>query len=103
MSVRAGGSQFHKQFENRARLLLMSVLAVNDALEFTSLRELLRLTDGNLSAHMSVLERAGYVRARKRFLARKPKTTYESTKKGREAFVEHLNALEELIGQMRHR
>lgn len=88
---------FNKAFESKARLGIMSVLAVNDALSFSSLKELLSLTDGNLATHLRALEEAGYVAVQKQFIGRKPNTTYTATDAGRHAFTDHLNALEAFI------
>ncbi|MFD2570748.1 winged helix-turn-helix domain-containing protein [Spirosoma soli] len=90
-------SQFNKAFESKARLNIMSVLMVNDSMSFNGLKELLGLTDGNLAAHLRALEEAGYVAVQKQFVGRKPNTTYSATDAGRQAFSEHLNALEEFI------
>ncbi len=86
-----------KALESRVRLGAMSVLMVNDSMDFNSLKELLRVTDGNLATHMAVLEREGFVRVQKRFVGKKPKTTYAATRGGRAAFEEHVGALERLI------
>jgi len=75
----------------------MSALVVNDALEFTVLRDLLELTDGNLAAHIAVLERCGYLKVTKEFVGKKPKTSFKTSDRGRKAFEEHLDALEALI------
>jgi DNA-binding MarR family transcriptional regulator len=88
-----------KAFESRVRLAAMSVLMVNEAMDFNSLKELLAVTDGNLATHMAVLEREGYVRVQKRFVGKKPHTTYVATSAGRAAFGEHVDALERLIRQ----
>ena len=86
-----------KALESRVRLAAMSVLMVNDSIDFNSLKDLLRVTDGNLATHMAVLEREGYVRVQKRFVGKKPQTTYAATRGGRAAFEEHVDALERLI------
>jgi len=86
-----------QEFESRVRLGIMSVLMVNDVAEFKTLKELLELTDGNLSSHLNSLEKAGYIQVKKQFIDRKPNTTYSVTKKGRKAFEDHLNVLEALI------
>jgi DNA-binding MarR family transcriptional regulator len=87
----------NKAFENRIRLGIMSILMVNDWVDFNSLREWLLLTDGNLSSHVSSLEEAGYVEVKKEFVSKRPKTSYRATLAGREAFQQHLTALEKLI------
>ncbi len=89
----------NKAFENRTRLGIMSVLMVNDDVEFTRMKELLQTTDGNLASHITALEKAGYVEVNKQFIGKKPNTTYAVTKAGRKAFTQHLDALEKLLKQ----
>lgn len=86
-----------KAFENRVRLQIMSVLAVNDRYDFNSLKELLGVTDGNLASHLKGLEKEEYILVNKSFMGRKPNTNYEATTKGRQAFKQHLDALEQFI------
>ncbi|MHA6280002.1 winged helix-turn-helix domain-containing protein [Salinimicrobium sp. CAU 1759] len=87
----------HKAFESRIRLGIMSALAVNDTLDFSSLKEFLDVTDGNLASHLKALEKEEFVDVTKSFIDRKPNTKYVMTKQGRKAFEEHLAALENLI------
>lgn len=80
----------------RARLGIVSALAVNGSLTFTDLRALLGTTDGNLSAHARRLEDAGYVLCRKTFDGRTPRTEYRLTALGKqelEAYLEHMEAI----------
>lgn len=86
-----------KAFENRLRLQIMSVLVANDRYDFNSLKELLDVTDGNLASHLKGLEKEEYILVNKSFLGRKPNTNYEATAKGKTAFKNHLDALEQLI------
>ena len=79
----------------------MSLLMVNDELEFTRMKELLQVTDGNLASHSRALESAGYIQVEKSFVGRKPNTVYKATTEGQEAFRQHLDALEHLIRQGR--
>jgi DNA-binding MarR family transcriptional regulator len=90
-------SRLNKAFESRARLGIMSILMVNDSLDFTRMKELLDMTDGNLASHLRALEDTGYVLMSKQFVGRKPNTTFAVTADGRRAFAEHLNGLEALI------
>ncbi|MEO6760156.1 MAG: transcriptional regulator [Saprospiraceae bacterium] len=90
-------TQLNPAFDHRNRLGIMSVLAVNDWVEYGTLKELLNLTDGNLASHLKPLEAQEYVTVRKQFVGRKPQTTYMATEKGREAFRIHLDALEALL------
>jgi len=88
---------YDKAFDGKVRLGIMSMLMVNESMDFSSLKELLQLSDGNLASHLRALEEVGYLLVTKQFVGRKPNTSYQVTEKGRKAFQEHLNALEELI------
>lgn len=90
-------SKINKVFENRIRLAIMSLLVLEDWLDFNRLKETLDLTDGNLSSHIAKLEEEGYVVVEKQFVDRKPQTRYQATAAGRTAFKEHLDALEKII------
>ena len=85
------------KLDNRIRLGIMSILMVNDWVDFGTFKEMLGLTDGNLASHMKVLESESYVEMRKLFVGRKPLTSYTTTVLGRKAFNDHLAALEELL------
>jgi len=87
----------NKLFENRVRLGIMSVLTVEDNTDFNSLKEILQVTDGNLSTHLRTLEKHKYIEVQKRFVGRKPQSKYSATEKGRQAFKDHLDALEKII------
>jgi DNA-binding MarR family transcriptional regulator len=99
--VRNPLEQFDKAFENRLRLQIMSVLAVNERYDFNALKELLKATDGNLASHLKALEKEEYITVNKSFIGRKPNTQYAASTKGREAFKKHLEALENLIKQQK--
>ena len=99
--VKVPFEKLDKAFENRLRLQIMSVLMVNDRYDFNSLKELLETTDGNLASHLKGLEKEEYIVVHKAFLGRKPNTTYKATEKGKEAFRQHLDALEKLIKQQK--
>ena len=81
----------------RLRLAIVSALAVNDALTFKELKNLLRATDGNLSVHARKLEDAGYVTGTKTFEGRIPRTTYRLTVSGRRALDRYLDHMEAVI------
>ena len=87
----------NKAFESRIRLGIMSILMVNETVDFATLKEMLDITDGNLASHVSALEKLEYVLVNKQFIGKKPNTTYAATAQGKTAFMEHLNALESLI------
>lgn len=81
----------------RARLAIVSALAVNPRLSFNELKELLDTTDGNLSVHARKLEEAGYIICAKSFEDRKPRTEYRLAATGRRALERYLEHMESLI------
>ena len=92
--------KLHKAFESRVRLGIMSVLMVNDKVDFNSLKDLLQVTDGNLASHAAALEKEGFIHIKKEFVGKKTSTTYSATKIGVKAFEDHLYALEKLIKKL---
>lgn len=90
-------SRLNPLIHERARLGILSVLAAQPALSFAELKACLGMTDGNLSIHLRLLERAGYVDVDKRFVDRKPRTTARITRKGRLAFEHYVDVLEEIV------
>lgn len=93
-------SNINKAFENRIRLGIMSILVVNDWVEFNFLKETLEVTDGNLASHLKALEKIEFVELKKEFVSRKPRTSYKITQNGKVAFNAHIKALEKLIKGM---
>jgi DNA-binding HxlR family transcriptional regulator len=81
----------------RVRLGIVSSLAVNGSLTFTDLRDLLGITDGNLSAHARRLEDARYVTCNKCYEGRTPKTEYALTATGRKELKGYLDHMEAII------
>lgn len=92
-------TQLNKEFESRVRLGIMSVLMVNDWVDFNEMKHLLEVTDGNLASHSAALDKSGYIEIKKEFVGKKPKTSYRVTNSGRHAFEQHLSALEKLLGK----
>jgi len=89
--------ELNKAFESRVRLGIMSILMVNDSVDFLTLKEMLQVTDGNIASHVTALEKLEYIEIKKQFIGKKPNTSYSVTNAGRKAFTEHLDALEKLI------
>jgi len=75
------------------RSKLVSLLIANEELPFKALKEYLEVTDGNLSTHLSKLEKAEYVRIEKTFEGKRPKTVVHITEIGRKAFKKYIDAL----------
>lgn len=95
--------ELDRLIHERLRLAIVSALAVNDALSFSELKQLLKTTDGNLSVHARKLEEADYVACRKYFDGRVPKTEYRLTAAGRRALERYLDHMEALIHATRER
>lgn len=87
----------NKAFDSRVRLGIMSALMVNAEINFNELKELIKVTDGNLASHIKALEESNYIKVNKGFVGRKTNTVYSATKAGEKAFRAHLDALEQMI------
>ncbi len=92
-----GAAELDSLIHQRVRLGIMSALAVNESLTFNDLKDLLEITDGNLSVHARKLEEAGYVDCTKSFEGRVPRTEYRLTETGRRALEDYLDRMEGLI------
>lgn len=90
-------NKLNKAFENRIRLGIMSILVLNDRVDYKRLKEVLEVTDGNLASHLKALEKLDYVIVEKSFVGRKPNTSYTVTASGKSAFKSHLHILENLL------
>lgn len=95
------GDDFDRLIHERVRLAIVSGLAVREWTTFNELKDLLELTDGNLSVHARRLEEAGYVECRKSFEGRVPRTEYRLTRMGRLALERYLGHMERLIRAVR--
>lgn len=93
-------SGLNKIFDSRVRLGIMSVLAVNDSIDFNTMKEVLNITDGNLASHLKALEKEEVILVKKQFIGRKPNTSYQITPLGTKLFKEHIDALEKLINPL---
>ncbi|MEQ1619331.1 MAG: transcriptional regulator [Terricaulis sp.] len=81
----------------RLRLGIMAYLSTVSPVPFVELKAKVNATDGNLSAHLSKLEEAGYVRLDKSFIDKKPRTNVQLTPSGRKAWIEYLNKIQGLL------
>ena len=89
--------QLDRVIHEKGRLAIMSALAASPAMAFTELRDLLEMTDGNLTSHMRTLQEAGYVVVAKSFQNNRPLTTLTLTAKGERAFRNHVDLLAEIV------
>lgn len=93
--------ELNKIIHERVRLAIMAALLTRETLTFPELRELLQVTDGNLSVHASILEKHGLIAIRKDFEGRKPRTTFTLTEQGRKLFEEYVLGLEQLVHRLK--
>lgn len=91
-------AKFDELILSKTRLGIISALIGGDELEFTYLRNALKLSDGNLSVQIRKLEEAGYIKVKKAFVERKPKTFCRITAKGHKAVKSLVEHLESLVG-----
>jgi DNA-binding MarR family transcriptional regulator len=92
-----GLDQLNALLQHRARLGTMVLLSANAEINFSTLRALLKETDGNLGAQLRKLEEADYIAVKKEFQDRKPVSWYSLTAAGRRALKNHLAALETVV------
>lgn len=93
-------AELNETIHQPVRLRIMAALVTLDAgseVDFTYLRGLLDVTDGNLGAHLRKLEEAGYIAVSKTFVERKPRTYISASTEGRKIFQEHVAALESIL------
>ena len=93
-------AELNEIIHQTVRLRIMASLVALDEgneVDFTYLRDLLEVTDGNLGAHLRKLEESGYIAVNKTFVERKPRTYVSATAEGRKVFQEHVAALEAII------
>ncbi|MHC4743476.1 MAG: winged helix-turn-helix domain-containing protein [Planctomycetota bacterium] len=83
----------------RVRLAIVSALAVAPEMSFNELKSTLELSDGNLSAHATSLQKAGYIEIGKTFKGRRPHTTMRLTKQGQKAFRTYVETLSKIINK----
>jgi DNA-binding MarR family transcriptional regulator len=93
--------ELDRVIHERVRLAIVSALAGAETLSFNQLKDLLDITDGNLSVHARRLEEAGFVECEKSFVDRVPRTQYRLTTAGRAALDDYLNHMESLIRRVR--
>ena len=93
-------AELNETIHQPVRLRIMAALVTleeGNEVDFAYLRDLLKVTDGNLGAHLRKLEEAGYIAINKAFVERKPRTFISATTEGRKIFQEHVSALESIL------
>jgi len=87
------------------RLGAMTALQIDVKLDFTTLKRRLQVTDGSLGIHLQKLEEIKYIKSKKAFVGRRPKTTYRLTAIGRKALIKYLESMQKLldaVGKAKH-
>jgi DNA-binding MarR family transcriptional regulator len=82
------------------RLKIMAALKIlpdQEQLEFVRLKAIVGATEGNLGAHITTLDEAGYVEVEKDFAGKKPRTRVRLSKAGRRAFEAYIAYLRDII------
>jgi DNA-binding HxlR family transcriptional regulator len=79
------------------RLGALTSLQTGGALDFTTLKNRLEVSDGALGLHLKKLEEAGYVACKKAFVGQRPKSTYRITAAGRKSLMNYLDAMQAII------
>ena len=96
-STLSGLADVDRLVHEPARLAVMALLYVVESADFTFLMNQTGLTWGNLSAHLSKLEEAGYLRVEKSFKGRRPNTTLRLTPQGRVAFHNYARQMKQVL------
>jgi DNA-binding MarR family transcriptional regulator len=89
-----------KVIHEPARLNIMAHLYVVESADFLFIMRQTGLTFGNLSAHMSKLEAAGYIKIIKEFVGKKPHTMLKLTEKGKQAFDEYRKKMKHFFNEI---
>lgn len=83
------------------RLGVLTALTVDGAMDFTTLKKRLAVSDGAIGPHLRKLEDVGYLKCRKQFVGRRPKSTYRITASGRKALSKYLETMQQVIDTVR--
>ena len=95
--------QLDRVIHEKGRLAILSALAAAPELSFTELREMLGMTDGNLSTHVRILQEEGFISVAKSYEKNRPLTTCALTATGRKAFASYIDLLEQIVQQSKQK
>lgn len=93
----ANSLELDDTIHQKTRLLIMSHLAAVGETDFLAMKRTLHLTDGNISIHVGILEKKGYIEIEKSFVGKKTRTIYRITPAGRKAFAAYVSELEAIL------
>ena len=91
--------QLNRVIHEKGRLAIMSALAASPELSFTELRDMLNMTDGNLTTHIRTLQQEGFVSVAKSYKNNRPLTSCVLTAAGRKAFAQYIDLLDQIVRQ----
>jgi len=94
------GDGIDRVIHEPARLRIVALLYVVESADFVFVMDQTGLTWGNLSAHMTRLEQAGYIEVQKTFKDRRPNTSLRLTPAGREAFQEYRREIRAVLDEL---
>jgi DNA-binding transcriptional ArsR family regulator len=90
-------AQFNELIHAPTRLSIVALLAASEWADFKFIRDELTMSDSALSKQLTTLEEAGYVEIRKAFVGKRPRTSARLTRAGRQAFDQHVEALQQIV------
>jgi len=93
-------AEINKLIHEPARLMILATLHAVETADFLFVERQTGLTRGNLSAHMSKLEAAGYITVTKEFVDRIPRTLLRITAEGRTALLNYTNGMKQVLNQL---
>ena len=93
-------AEIDKLIHEPARLMILAILHVVESADFLFVERQTGLTRGNLSAHMSKLENAGYITITKEFVDKIPRTLMRITENGRTALLEYSESMKQVLDQL---
>ncbi|MBT3232267.1 MAG: transcriptional regulator [Calditrichaeota bacterium] len=92
-------SEIDKVVHEPARMMIIAYLYVVESGDFVFLMRQTGLTKGNLSSHLSKLDKAGYVEIKKEFVEKIPRTLISLSSVGRKAFEEYQEKMKDILGK----
>lgn len=96
MSLGEARGRLNDVVHSPVRFTIMAALSTVDDATYQILKEELEVSYALLSKHAAILEEHGYLEVRKSFLAKKPQTVFRLTRAGRNAYKDHVSALQEI-------
>ncbi|WP_026547580.1 winged helix-turn-helix domain-containing protein [Paenarthrobacter nicotinovorans] len=90
--------QLNEVVHSPVRFSIMAALAKAESLDFKDLRDAIQVSDSVLSKQLSILEKAEFVKIKKSFAGKFPRTSASLTAVGRDVWAAHLQTLREIAG-----